>query len=358
MSAVAAIEAAAGVEVPHGVRALRRLLYCGEWIESHALHVYMLHAPDFLGFESAVEMAREHRARVEAGLALKKAGNEVVRVIGGREIHPVNVRAGGFYRTPSRRELQALVPGLERARDLARETVRWVAGFEFPAIERDWTFVALRNPREYPMSVGRIAASDGLDIPPAEFFEHFEEEHLPHSNALHSRRKGGGPYQTGPLARYALNRERLSPGALEAAKEVGLEPVVRNPYRSIIVRALETLHAVEEALRTIAGFEPPDPPAVPIPARAGTGIGATEAPRGLLVHRYAIDWRGVLTDARIVPPTSQNQASIEADLRAIAERFLDLDDEALRHRCEQAIRSYDPCISCATHFLKLRVERR
>jgi sulfhydrogenase subunit alpha len=358
MSSIAAMEDVCGVEVPEPVRALRRLLYCGEWVESHGLHVFMLHAPDFLGYASGFEMARDHPDLVNSALRLKKAGNELMRVVGGREIHPINVRVGGFYRAPSRRELAPLVEQLERAREFALEAVAWTASLPCPEFEEDFEFVALREPDRYPIESGRVASSSGLDVPPAEYEDHFAEEQVEHSTALHSRlREGGRRYLTGPLARYALNRHRLSPLALQAAGEAGLEQVVRNPFRSIVVRAVEILYALDEALRILDSYEPPDPPAVSVEPRAGIGYGATEAPRGLLWHRYAIDADGTILDAKIVPPTSQNQGRIEQSLHGFVQQHADLPDDELHLRCEQAIRSYDPCISCATHFLKLEVDR-
>jgi coenzyme F420-reducing hydrogenase alpha subunit len=357
MSAVHAIESALGITVEGPLRALRRLLYCGEWIESHTLHIYMLHAPDFLGYDGAVEMAREHGEAVRRGLALKKTGNEIVSLLGGREIHPINVRVGGFYRTPRRRELAALVEPLQRARDAALETVRWAAGFEFPERERDYTFVALRHPAEYPFNEGRIVSNRGLDIAAADYDAHFEESHVERSTALHSRLADGSAYLVGPLARYSLNFDRLSPAVQAAAGEAGLDATCRNPYRSIVVRAIEVLHACEEALRLIDGYEEPEVPAIAAEPRAGIGFGATEAPRGLLYHRYRLDADGSIAEARIVPPTSQNQASIEADLANYVGGYLELPDDALRRRCEQTVRNYDPCISCATHFLRLDMDR-
>src|SRR5208283_1152191 len=192
MSSVHAVEKIFGVTMPPPLRLLRRLLYCGEWIESHVLHIYMLHAPDFLGFESAIAMAQSspaHAEIVRRALRIKKAGNQIVRVVGGREVHPINVRVGGFYRSPRREDLAALVEELKWARDAALETVRWTAGLPFPDFHGDYEFVALRHPAEYPMNEGRLVSSRGLDIPPEEYPEHFEEYQVPHSNALHSRRR-------------------------------------------------------------------------------------------------------------------------------------------------------------------------
>jgi coenzyme F420-reducing hydrogenase alpha subunit len=357
-SALNAMEDICGVEIPEPIRMLRRLLYCGEWIESHALHVYMLHAPDFLGYDGAVELARDAPAAVERGLALKKTGNELMILVGGREIHPINVRVGGFYRTPTRKELSALVDPLERAREAALETVRWTAGFDFPEHEVECELVALSTPGSYAIESGRVTSDRGLDIAVGEYDEHFVEEHVERSNALHSRRRDGGTYLCGPLARYALNADRLSPLALEAAREAGLEPSDRNPFRSIVTRSVEIVYACDEALRLIEAYEEPDAPAVPVEPSAGVGCGASEAPRGLLYHRYEIDADGTILDAKIVPPTSQNQLAIEDDLRGVVGRHADRPDDELRGLCEQTIRNYDPCISCATHFLTLEVERR
>ncbi len=357
MSACQAIEDACGVTVPGPVADLRRLLYCGEWIESHALHIYLLHAPDFLGYRSGIEMATARRDIVERGLALKKAGNAIMEVVGGRAIHPVNVRLGGFYRAPARAELAALTDPLRRALDDALATVAWVAGFDFPDHAGQADMLALRRPGTYPIERGTVATRSGLAFPAADWDEYVIEEQVPHSTALHAHLAGAGRYLTGPLARYSLNSRWLSPLAREAARAAGLGPACDNPFRSIVVRAVETVYAVDEALRLIEAYEPPDPPAAGVPPRAGVGRGVTEAPRGTLYHRYEIGADGLIASARIVPPTSQNQAAIEADLRAFAEARLGLDDAELTRQCEQAIRNYDPCISCSAHFLDLTVER-
>jgi sulfhydrogenase subunit alpha len=357
MSAIHAMEDALGIRVEGPLRALRRLIYCGEWIESHGLHVYMLHAPDFLGYQSAIELARDHADIVKRGLGLKKAGNEIVALVGGREVHPINVRVGGFYKAPTRRQLETLIEPLERARDAALETVRWVATFDFPACERDYEFVSLRHPNEYPFNEGHIVSNRGLDITAREYLDHFEELHLPQSTALHSRLKARGHYFVGPMARYSLNFDRLPPVAQQAAKEAGLGRVCTNPYKSIIVRSVELVFACDEALRIIREYEEPGRPAVPLVPRAGTGHGATEAPRGMLYHRYRLAGDGAIEDAVIIPPTSQNQGTIEEDLQEFIGAWLNLPDEALRWRCEQTVRNYDPCISCATHFLRLEVDR-
>ncbi len=354
------------VAVPDGIRQLRRLLYCGEWIESHVLHLFLLHAPDFLGYAGAIEMAADHRELVEMALRLRKAGNQVLEVIGGRAIHPLNVRLGGFHRAPTRAELDALVAELTWGREAAIETTRLVAGFDFPALTQEHTFVALRPELDtlppgatgYPIEGGRVVSSTGLDIPVEEWPEHFHEEHVAHSTALHGRLRDGGNYLVGPAARFSLNFDRLPDELRALAEEVECIPPVTNPFQSIVVRALETVFAFDEALRLIAAYEPPTSPAIAVPPRAGTGHGATEAPRGILYHRYTLADDGRITDAVIVPPTSQNQPAIEEDLADFVQAHLHLADDELQWRCEQAIRNYDPCISCSTHFLDLTVDRR
>jgi len=317
----------------------------------------MLHAPDFLGYPDAIHMAQDHPEMVKRALQLKKAGNAIVAFIGGREIHPVNVRVGGFYRVSPKQEFAQLVEQLKWGRDAALETVRWVAQLPFPDFEQDYEFVALRHPEEYPFNEGRLVSNKGLSIAVREYDNHFVEEHVAYSNALHSLLKESGAYFVGPLARYNLNFDRLSPLAQEAARAAGLGPTCRNPFQSIIVRSVEVLYAFDEALRIIEQYEMPSQPAAELRPRASVGYAITEAPRGILYHRYRLDDEGLILDAKIIPPTSQNQKTIENDLRHYVEQALNLPKEQLTWQCEQAIRNYDPCISCATHFLKLHIER-
>ena len=357
MSAVHAIERALGIQITPAIRLLRRLFYCGEWIESHTLHVYMLHAPDFLGYADAIAMAKDHRAVVEKALRLKKIGNRIVQLLGGREIHPISAAVGGFYKVPTEQQLRELVGDLEWALEASLETVRWTASLEFPNFEQDYEFVALCHEREYPFNEGRLVSNRGLDIDTAEYEDHFVELHVKHSNALHSVVRGRDSYLVGPLARFNLNFDKLPETVQRVAIDVGLRPPVKNIFRSIVVRAVELVFACAEALRAIREYEPPDSPRVEVHNRIGVGQAITEAPRGILYHRYALDENGKILAAKIVPPTSQNQKRIEDDLREYAPRLVARPIEEATWKCEQAIRSYDPCISCATHFLKLSVDR-
>ncbi|HTS00604.1 MAG TPA: Ni/Fe hydrogenase subunit alpha [Bacteroidota bacterium] len=353
MSSVMAMEDAMGLTVDDRIRRLRRLLYCGEWIESHVLHIYMLHAPDFLGYEDALLLAKDKPEIVANALKMKKIGNDVMVVVGGREIHPINVRVGGFYRVPRKDELLPLVDRLKWGLDQAIATAKLVSTFDFPDFEMDYEFVSLRHPEEYPLMGGRIVTSGGLDIGIREYEFHFEERHVPHSNALHGLERGHGRYQVGPLARFNLNFDRLSPLARQVAADVGIAPTVKNPFKSIIVRAIEAVYSYEEAIRIIEEYEVPPTASHPLTPTAGIGCGASEAPRGMLYHRYRVADDGAIRDAKIVPPTAQNQPTIEEDVRSFVGKFGGLPREELTWKCEQAVRNYDPCISCATHFVRL-----
>lgn len=354
MSAVYAMENALGTSLPEYLHQLRRLIYCGEWIESHTLHVYMLHAPDFLGYLDAIQIAKDYPHLLKRGLRLKKAGNDIVRLIGGREVHPINVKVGGFYQLPQKAQLLALKDTLKQAREDAQETVLWVNQFHFPSLKKNYECVSLFHPDEYPMARGIIASTSGLRISVEDYDRHFEEHQVAHSNALQSMMKNKGSYLVGPMARYNLNRDKLSPVVQEMISTIHFEDLCDNPFRSIIIRSLEILYACDEALRIIECYDAEKKPAaVDIEKRTSTGYGATEAPRGLLYHRYRLDEKGLITDAKIVPPTSQNQKTIEEDLFDYVSHHIDMPEEELKWKCEQAIRNYDPCISCAAHFLKV-----
>jgi coenzyme F420-reducing hydrogenase alpha subunit len=358
MSAVHGFESLFEVEVDPEVRRLRRLLYCGEWIESHALHIFLLHAPDFLGYPSALEMAKDHLELVGRGLGIKKVGNRIVSIVGGRPIHPVSPRVGGFSRAPRARELDELLAPLDVAIAQAQETVALVAGLETPPSDREPRLVSLVHPSEYPMNDGRITSSDGIDLSPADWRDAFHEEQVPWSHALQAHAADGVPYLLGPTARVSLAGDRLHPVARAALDATGISAagLRRNVFRSIVARAVELLHALAEARDIVADYRPPVVACAPWQPRAGIAAWATEAPRGLLFHRYRVDAVGRIREAQIVPPTSQNQAAIEHDLGIFAPKVLDLPHDEATRRLEQLIRSYDPCISCATHFLQLRIE--
>ena len=352
-----AMEDICGVKVEGPLRDLRRLIYNGEWIESHVLHAFMLHAPDFLGYEDAIQMAQKYPDVVKDALRMKKIGNDIMALLGGREIHPVNLRVGGFYKVPHRRDLLALLDDVKWGQEAAIAAVKFVAGFPFPEFEQDYEYVGMRHPDEYAVIEGRLVSSKGMDIPISEYDHHLVESQVPHSTALHTHVKQRQTCQVGPLARVNLNYRQLASIARETAKEAGLSSECHNPFRSILARIIEVVQAFDEARQIIEGYAEPDQPAVKVQPQAGTGYGCTEAPRGICYHRYTIDDAGIITDAKIVSPTAVNQATIEKDLRAFVQGHIDLPDDQLQYHCEQAIRNYDPCISCSAHFLKLKIDR-
>jgi len=358
MSAVHAIEEAYGVEIHPGTRALRRLYYAGEWIESHLLHMLFLAAPDFLRLDDAFELARSHRAEVERGMKLRGLGNRIMSLLGGRPVNPVGVCIGGFARTPAPSELEALADELRRARGEAEALLRWFASLPVPERpQADLELVSLRHPGEYPMNEGRLVSSLGLDAEPASFEDHFEESQVPHSTALQARLRDRGAYLVGPLARVTLNADRLAPVARAALDSLAPRLPAPDPAASVFARGVEVIQAIDDAVSALDTLEAPPGPAAWSP-RAGRGHGATEAPRGLLYVRVETDAAGDVVELKIVPPTAQNQARIERDLRALVPEILTLSEDEARRRCEMVIRDYDPCISCATHFLKLSIERR
>lgn len=358
MSAVHAIEQAFAMDPGPWAHAMRRVLYCGEWIESHALHIHLLAAPDFFGCSNVVELAAKDKVAVERGLALQRLGNDIVKLLGGRSVHPVGVRVGGFSRAPRQSEVAELLARLRAALPQAEALLKWTAQLPLPAIEQEFVYVALRHEHEYPMNEGRLVSSAGHDLDICAFDQHFAEAHVPHSTALHCL-LDNQPYLVGPLARLNLNADRLPPELRALLTQVGFHLPSRNMFHSVIARAVEIYYALWEASRLLQDYAEPNVASIAPTPRAGVGYGATEAPRGVLWHRYELDAAGEVVSARIVPPTSQNQARIEADLReAIEAQGLGMDEPALRLFCETIIRNYDPCISCSTHFLDLRLRRQ
>jgi sulfhydrogenase subunit alpha len=358
VSSCAAIEAALGIEVDERTQALRRLIYCGEWLESHSLHVFMLHAPDFLGYDGAIEMARDgHRELFERGLRIKRAGNLLMGRIGGRAVHPVNLKIGGFHRPMRPEELEEVRESLLIAREDLLAATEWAGGLDFPDRELETELISLGVQDGYPIERGDLYSSAAEPIGPERFEDEYLETHVPHSTALHSHHRERGSYIVGPMARYGLFSERLPAPIRDVASSAGLGPVCRNPFQSIVVRCVEMLFAADEALRLIESYEPPAPTPDFDIDRPAAGSGWSEAPRGMLWHRYELDADGRIVSARIVAPTSQNQAAIEEDLRGLVQENLDLPENDLQWRCEQAVRNYDPCISCSTHFLRLNIDR-
>lgn len=355
MTAVQAIESAWQVQIPEEIQRLRRLIYLAEWIESHALHIHLLHAPDFFGCSSGIELAKHDPAAVQRGLKIKKIGNHVLEILGGRAIHPINLAVGGFYRLPRLEEMQVLIPQFQWGLEAAIEMTRWIGSFKFPEFQSPTTYIALSHPDEYALMRGDLAASDGTVYPAKDYENIFTEEHVPHSTALHSHRSGDSqPYHVGPLARIHLNHTNLAPEAQRLIQQLNWSLPTYNPYHSILARAIELVHAFSEGLELLQEYRPSAVARQKYRIGSGSGCSSTEAPRGLIYHRYELSDEGLVEFAKIVPPTSQNQRQIELDLRTALPAMLSQSDQWIALNCEKIIRNYDPCISCSTHFLKVQ----
>lgn len=358
MSAVQALEMAFGITPSDWVQRMRRLFYCGEWIQSHALHIHLLALPDYLGFDSVIGMAAKHPEEARRGLALQALGNELIRLFGGRSVHPVGARVGGFHHAPDAGTMERLHEKLQQLKPEAQALTDWCSSLPMPEVTDNFISVAMTNATEYPFHTGRLASSEGLDISAQQWEHYFREEQAPHSTALWSFLHNS-PYLVGPLARLNLNTEHLPASITSRLKNKGVNFPSQNMFHSMLARAIEIEIAIEEALAISGNYHLPDSPYIEVTPFEGVGYGMTEAPRGLLWHRYETDAKGLIHSARIVPPTSQNQARIEQDLQHSLQAYgLDHSEEELRLHCEKVIRNYDPCISCATHFLQLKLERR
>lgn len=365
MSAVLALEQLFEVDPGDWVRRMRRVYYCGEWLESHSLHVHLLALPDFLGFNSGPEMAKDYPEEVRRGLRLQALGNGLIRLFGARSVNPVGVRVGGFYKAPAQEKITALLPELEQGLQDAMALLQWCTQLQLPepeygghnaqenAPKQRFNYVALDESEQYPLMGRTLLSSRGQQIPIQEFEQYFVEKQVPHSTALHCY-LDSEPYFVGPLARVNLFRERLP---VEITKLIPLPGF--NSFHSLQARVAEMVFALQESISLLRDYEEPNSPYAECKPRPGVAYGCSEAPRGFLWHRYVVDKNGLIKQARIVPPTSQNQAQIERDISETLQAMgLEADDSVLKQRAEQVIRNYDPCISCATHFLKLNVRRQ
>ncbi|MFC6671460.1 Ni/Fe hydrogenase subunit alpha [Marinobacterium aestuariivivens] len=356
MTGVRALEHALGLEPGDWIGRMRRVLQCGEWLQSHALHIHFLALPDFLGFSHMLEMAKQYPDEVRRGLRLQALGNDLISLSGARSVHPVGLKVGGFHRAPDAGLIAALGPRLEEALTDAEALVRWAAALELPDDHQAFTSVALHHDTDYAMNEGRVLSSRGLDIDARDYRQHFQEHQEPHTTALYSLLEGE-PYLVGPLARQNLNFAQLPERVRVLADDCGLRFPSDNIYDSLRARALECYFAVFEAQRLLTDYRTA-PAAVADSPGAGWGAHCTEAPRGLIYHHYGLDQEGFITEACIIPPTSQNQAHIEANLfRGLTAFGLEHSDRELQFFAERLIRNYDPCISCSVHFLDLRVHR-
>ncbi len=358
MSAAAALEQAFNITISPWVRAMRRAYYCGEWIESHSLHIHLLAAPDFLGFKSILDMAKQYPEEVRRGLRLQSLGNQLIALFGGRSVHPVGACVGGFYRAPESQAVTELLIKLDKGLVDAEALLLWLGKLTLPDNSHDFTWVSLCHANEYPINEGRLKSNKGLDITKEEFLDHFAEAHCSYSTALHCTLHGQ-PYLVGPLARLNNNFQLLPKQLLNILEQLPIKLPTQNMFHSIIARAAEIYYAIYHARELLINYHAPQAAHANVTARTSGGYGCTEAPRGLLWQYFEINENGLVMKANIIPPTSQNQARIEQDLYHSLQQFgLHSEQDDLRQYSEMLVRNYDPCISCSTHFLNLTVKRQ
>lgn len=352
ITALRAVENAVGVRVSDQTRDLRKLMNYGSHIQSHILNLYFLAAPDYLGYESLFAMVKDHLGIIKRALKLKKLGNDLVELIGGRAIHPVSAVLNGFTCIPGKEGMGLMRKRLLDAKQDACDTVRFVSSLNIPEFVRKSEHVALSSSGEFAINEGLLVSTEGLRDEEENYRDHFKESQVDYSWSKHSEVVGRSSFLVGPLARVNLNFDRLSHDARKLAKEIGFGVPSFNPFMSHMARALEVVNAIDDCVEIIDR--------VPLreedgsyEIRSGRGCAVTEAPRGVLYHSYEIGEDGVIRKADIVTPTAENARNIENDLRQLVPAIANLSDEEATLRCEMLVRAYDPCISCSVHYVNL-----
>jgi coenzyme F420-reducing hydrogenase alpha subunit len=351
-----ATETALGVQLTEQATLLRKLLFHGEILDSHVLHTYYLVAPDFFGVPSVIPLVATHRAVVERALRMKKLAGDLCALIAGRHTHPIALCVGGFTHTPAERDLREMRQRLIDARPDVEETISLFATLPWPQFERPTEYVSLHKDDEYAFIGGKVVTSDGFAYPIADYKKVTNEWCVPFSTAKWTRHNRDA-YMVGALARFNNNYAQLHPKAKEAAAKLGLKPIVTNPFLNTAAQAVEIVHCLEDAIRIIdelltRGVRPEAP--APIEVNAAEGAGAADVPRGTLFHHYVYDEKGLCTAANCIIPTNQNWANVNADMKAFVPQIMDRPQDEIRQLLEMLVRSYDPCISCSTHFLRVR----
>ena len=357
LAAIKGIEDAMGIEVSEQTDKLRILCHYGEYIESHSLHVGYLVAPDLLGQNSVIPLIESHPDVVKTVIRLHRLGNTWMELIGGRMTHPITLKPGGFTAIPSEQQLRELKKSIEDAVPDVKTLIKVVLSLadKFPAFDRDTEYIALKHPDYYTFYHGDIASTDTDEQKPVQEFEGVVNEHVVPQSTAKWCKWHRDSYAVGALSRFNINADKLLPMAAATAKEFGLEKGACNPYLNNVAQVVECAQVAEHSLQLIdelltTGLKP-EP--VKVEPRAGEGVGCVEAPRGILFHRYAFDEKGLCTKANICIPTGQNHANIQKDFEALAPQIIDRDQDEIRLLLEMLVRSYDPCISCSTHYLNV-----
>lgn len=353
-----ATERALSISVSEQTRLLRKLNFFGEILDSHVLHVYMLVAPDLLGLPSVLPLAKDAPDVVLRALRMKKLAGDLCKAICGRHTHPLGMTVGGFRMFPSSAELEGLRQRLIEARSDVNATLELFSKLQLPHFERETEYIALYSPDEYCFIDGAIRSSLGDSYPLDRYREVTNERIVPHSSAKHTSHRRDS-YMVGALARFKINHSLLHPAAQQAADVLALSPACTNPYMNSVAQVVEIVHAIEESIvlidRLLSKGIVPEPPTLP-KQRSGIGVGACEVPRGVLFHCYEIE-DGRIVRADCVIPTGQNLANLEADMRVLVPTIVRRKQvDEVRQQLEMLVRAYDPCISCATHSIDLRID--
>ncbi|HID57262.1 TPA: Ni/Fe hydrogenase subunit alpha [Candidatus Poribacteria bacterium] len=350
-----ATEAAFGIQPSKQTRLLRRLLFHGEMMQSHILHFYYLVLPDLLGVGSVIPLAETHKEVVQRALRMKRVANGICEILAGRHVHPCAAVVKGFTKLPTEEELLTIKRELVNMIADVEATVDLFAGLEFPHFERETEYISLRHSEEYAFSIGEvILSSDGDTTEIPNYRQKIKEFIVPHSTAKHARANRDS-YMVGALARVNNNYDQLSPMAKRAAEKLSLKVPCYNPFMNSVAQIVEVAHCVEDGIQVVdrllsEGIEEED---LSVQVKAGTGVGAADVPRGMLIHEYTYDENGNILSANCVIPTNQNYANLELDMRAFLPQIIDKPKEEIRHLLEMLVRAYDPCISCSVHFLKV-----
>ncbi len=356
-ASIQATEAAFGIQPSEQTLLLRKLLYNAEILESHILHILFLAAPDFLGVGSVFPLVETHKDVVLMALRLKKLAYNLAEALAGRKTHPISCVVGGFAKLPDLGELGAIRRRLEDALVDLDVTVALFKTLSIPDFVRETEYIALKDPEEYAFISGQIASTDAGIVPVDKYLEVTNEFCVPHSTAKYTRNKRDS-YMVGALARYNINHDQLLPRAKKAAGELGLSAPCHNPFMITVAQVVESVHAIEDSIKLIdqilaRGLEEENNQ---VKVQEGRGIGAVEAPRGILFHDYTYDENGILTEANCIIPTNQNHNNIQKDMEALVPLILGQPEDKIRLTLEMLVRAYDPCVSCSTHLLKVTLK--